>query len=241
MELGLLAGTRKTDVVDPKREIEVLERVRRRSTGVLDPVFAQRLYGEIIRESKVLQRKGHPLIAFQGEHGAYGEAAALAWNPDGIPIPCRDFSQVFDGVSSGVFTNGLVPVENSIAGAVEEVKGLLLTTDLYTVGTLELPIRHCLLTLPETDRKEIRAVYSHPQALAQCREFLRRNRLEPVPYYDTGGAAKMLVELRPEKTAVIAGRPVAAWYDLTVIREGIEDDPANRTRFLVLAREERIN
>jgi prephenate dehydratase len=98
-------------------------------------------------------------------------------------------------------------------------------------------VNHCLLATDVTDYREIRQVYSHPQALAQCREFLMRNKLEPRPYYDTAGAAKMLARENPRAAAAIASALSAALYNLEIIKEGIEDGPSNSTRFLLLSRE----
>ena len=96
----------------------------------------------------------------------------------------------------------------------------------------------CLLALPGTDHREIRTVYSHPQALAQSRQFLSRNKLDPVQYYDTAGAANMLAEERPKGSAAIASKLCAKLYHLEIVKEDIEDLERNMTRFLVLSNEE---
>jgi prephenate dehydratase len=98
-------------------------------------------------------------------------------------------------------------------------------------------VSHCLLATEATDYREIRVVYSHPQALAQCRDFLMRNKLEPRPYYDTAGAAKMLARENPKAAAAIASALCGELYDLEIIKEGIEDGPSNSTRFLLLSRD----
>jgi prephenate dehydratase len=132
---------------------------------------------------------------------------------------------------------GVVPVENSLEGAVTQVNDLLTTTDLHVVGEVKVDVKHCLLATEATDYREIRVVYSHPQALAQCRDFLMRNHLEPRPYYDTAGAAKMLARENPKAAAAIASSLCAELYNLDIIKEGIEDGPSNSTRFLLLSRE----
>ena len=128
-------------------------------------------------------------------------------------------------------------MENSIEGAVNEVNDLLVETDLRIVGEAIIPIHHCLLALPNQDRKKLRIIYSHPQALGQCRDFIVRHKLEARPFYDTAGAADMLREQEPPSTAVIASRLCADLYRLEVLEENIEDDHSNRTRFVVLSRE----
>ena len=115
---------------------------------------------------------------------------------------------------------------------------LLIDAELKVVGAVELPIHHCLLAVPGTDHRDIRSVYSHPQALAQCRHFLARNKLEPVHYSDTAGSAKMLSEKRPKASAAIASKLSGELYNLEPIKEHIEDHEKNITRFLVLSRQE---
>jgi prephenate dehydratase len=130
-----------------------------------------------------------------------------------------------------------VPVENSLEGAVTQVNDLLTATTLKVIGEAKVTVSHCLLASEESDYREIRQVYSHPQALAQCRNFLMRNNLEPRPYYDTAGAAKMLARENPRAAAAIASSLSADLYNLEIIKEGIEDGPSNSTRFLLLSRE----
>jgi prephenate dehydratase/chorismate mutase len=238
MELGLMAKKLKSQIEDREREKEILERIRKNVTGLINATFIEKVYTEIIKESKTLQQRDYELIAFQGEHGAYGEVASREWRSNLIPVPCAEFIEVFEGVESGICDYGIVPVENTLGGSVEQVNRLLINTALHVVGAVELPIRLCLLTLPGTDYREIRTVYSHPQALAQAREFLSRNKLEPVQYYNTAGAAKMLAEKRPKGSAAIASTLSAELYNLEIVREGIEDLDRNITRFLVLSREE---
>ncbi|HQT44523.1 MAG TPA: prephenate dehydratase, partial [Candidatus Micrarchaeota archaeon] len=143
---------------------------------------------------------------------------------------------VFSAVEKGQLDFGIVPVENSIEGAVNQVNDLLVETSLQIVGEVRIPVHHCLLALPETDYRDIKVVYSHPQALAQCRGFITRNKLEPRPFYDTAGAAMMLSNERPKAAAAIASRLSAELYGLEVLKENIEDHDSNSTRFLVLAK-----
>jgi len=237
MGLALMSKKFKSQIEDSKREKEVLDRIRRNATGLIDAEFFEKIYIEIIRKSKALQQKDYELIAFQGEHGAYSEVASKEWNSNLIPIPCIEFADVLEGVTSGIYSYGIVPVENTLGGVVGKVNELLINTELNVVGAIELPIHLCLLALPGTDYREIRTVHSHPMVLAQCRHFLARNRLDSVPYYDTAGAAKMLAEKRPKSTAAIASKLSAELYNLDIIKEDIEDLDRNMTRFLVLSKE----
>jgi prephenate dehydratase len=198
--------------------------------------FSRQLLKTIIEESKRLQEEDRPLTAFQGEHGAYGEVAARKLVPGGAFIPCMEFVDVFRGVEEGYLDLGVVPVENSLEGAVTQVNDLLTTTTLNITGEIKLPVNHCLLATEATDYRDIRVVYSHPQALAQCRGFLARNKLEARPYYDTAGAAKMLARENPRAAAAVASALCAELYDLEIIKEGIEDGPSNLTRFLLVSK-----
>ena len=196
------------------------------------------LYENIIAESKKLQSEEKKIIAFQGEHGAYSEVAAKQYDHQLVPIPCREFTDIFKGVENGLCEYGIVPVENTLGGIVSQVNDLMIHTPLYVTGAIEIPVEHCLVTYKGTDYREIRDVYSHMQALAQCRSFLERNHLNPVQYFDTAGAAKMLSEKGLKNTAAISSKLAAELYNLQVIKESIEDHETNKTRFLILSKEE---
>ena len=222
---------------EPEQENELLARVGRLNLDLIESSFTRQLLKTIVEETRRLQDEDRSLAAFQGEHGAYGEVAARQLVPKGAYIPCLEFIDVFRGVEEGYFDLGVVPVENSLEGAVTQVNDLLTTTELKVVGEVKVAVNHCLLATEATDYRDIRQVFSHPQALAQCRDFLRRNKLEPRPYYDTAGAAKMLARDNPRAAAAIASSLCAELYDLEIIKERIEDGPSNSTRFLLLARE----
>jgi prephenate dehydratase/chorismate mutase/prephenate dehydratase len=238
MELGLMAKKLKSQIEDRERENELLARLKAHIPGLIHTEFIEKIYTEIIKESKGLQRRDDELIAFQGEHGAYAEVASGEWRSHLIAVPFAEYGDVFEGVESGLCDYGIVPVENTLGGSVEQVNRLLIDTPLYVVGAVELPIHLCLLALPGTNYREIRTVYSHPQALAQARGFLARNNLEPLHYSNTAGAAKMVAEQRPKGSAAIASRHCAELYKLDIVKEDIEDRDRNMTRFLVLSREE---
>ena len=236
MGLALRSKKFKPAVTDPEREESMLARIEQLNLDLIDRPFTRRLLKTIIEESKRLQEEDRPLVAFQGEHGAYGEVASRKLVPGGAYIPCMEFVDVFQGVEKGHFDLGVVPVENSLEGAVTQVNDLLTTTDLKVTGEAKVAVKHCLLATVGTDYRDIRQVYSHPQALAQCRGFLSRNNLEPRPYYDTAGAAKMLARENPRAAAAIASSLSAELYDLEILKAGIEDGVSNSTRFLLLSR-----
>lgn len=237
MEYVLRAGKLKEVILDPAREEQVLRQLLAQARGLIRTEFITELYQSILSESKALQERNLKLVGFQGEHGAWGELAVRGYAGDMIPIPCLEFANVFEGVRDRELDMGMVPVENSLEGAVTEVNDILVETELIIAGEIVIPVRQCLLALPGTDYREIKVVYSHPQALAQCRSFLSRNKLEPRPFYDTAGAARWLAQERPSSTAVIASPIAAELYGLDIIKEDIGDNVDNFTRFLLISRE----
>lgn len=180
-----------------------------------------------------------PRVAFQGEPGAYSHEAALRFFGPGLALlPCRTFAEVAQAVESGQADFGILPIENSTAGSINAVYDLLLDRDLRIWGEVILRVRHCLLAPPGTTLSDIRAVRSHPQALEQCARFIERHGWEALAVHDTAGSARMLAE-RPEPgVAVIASRLAAERYGLAVLAEGIEDEPENATRFVVVSTQE---
>jgi prephenate dehydratase/chorismate mutase len=240
MEISVRSRRLKRQVLDPDREQQIIENVKKYSHGLVQPDFSEGIYRQIMEESKNIQKKNLTLIGFQGEHGSYSEAASLAYSPSLVPLPCKEFYDVFHEITTGQLDLGILPVENSLEGPITQVNDLLIDTELKIVGEIKIPIHHCLLALPETEYRDLRIVYSHPQALAQCREFIARHNLEPRPFYDTAGAAKMLSEERPDAACAIANKLCAELYHLEVIQENVEDHESNSTRFVILSREENL-
>ncbi len=177
-------------------------------------------------------------VAIQGELWAFSHAAALRCLGDGIELrPKPSFDEVFEAVASGEADRAMCPIENSLAGSIHENYDRLSARGLHIVGETQLRIRLCLIARPGGSLTSIRRVASHPVALAQCRSFFKQNpRLEAVTAYDTAGAVKDL--MRPDglaSQAAIGPRLAAEHYGAQVLVEGLEDDPQNYTRFLVLS------
>lgn len=235
MEFAVRARTKKSSILDPDRESQILRNAIAGASRLTDESFVRNLFGLILDHSKELQAKDLTLVGFQGEAGAWGDIAARKLNPSCIPLPFLEFADVFEAVSAGDVNHGLVPIENSLEGAVTEVNDLLVDTKLKIINEVVVPIHQNLLVLPGSDYREMKVVYSHPQALAQCRGFLARNKLEPRPFYDTAGAARWLARERPNGVAVIASSHAAHIYGLDVIKESIEDRKGNSTRFVLLS------
>ena len=174
-------------------------------------------------------------VSFQGERGAYSEAAASYYFKDTIEtMPYPTFYDVLESTEEGRSDYAVLPVENSLEGSVGESYDLLLSTKLNAIGEIYYRIKHCLIGFNEL--KKIDTVYSHPQALGQCRKFIQEHKLKPVPTYDTAGSVKILLELKNDASACIASKKAAEIYKVPVIKEGIEDNQNNYTRFLVLAK-----
>jgi chorismate mutase/prephenate dehydratase len=180
-------------------------------------------------------------VAFQGEHGAYSEEAVHSFFEDPVRThPCMTIKDVFQLTESESVRFGVVPAENSLEGTINQTYDLLLQSPLQISGEVKIKISHCLLGLPGTTLTEIRKVYSHPQALAQCRGFLDSLQASGEPSYDTAGSAKMIMERGLREAAAIAGEKAAALYGLEILRKDIEDDPENYTRFFVVGKNDAV-
>jgi len=174
-------------------------------------------------------------VAFQGESGAYSEMAAVQhFGPNVELAPYRTLPDVFESVESKRVDCAIVPIENSIEGSVNETYDLLLNTKLMVSNEVYLRVVHCLIGYSDISMDKIQAVYSHPQALGQCRSFIKSHEFEPIPFYDTAGSVKMLKEIRIDNAAAIAGERAAEIYGMKIFAKGIEDNKNNYTRFLVL-------
>lgn len=176
------------------------------------------------------------IVAFQGEHGAYSEEAIhRQYGEDTTTLPCESFVDVFQAIQRGKATHGMVPVENALTGTIGQVYELLIEYDYRVQAEHLLPVEHHLLAPPGTSLDQIQRVKSHPQALAQCAETLRRRGWEPVAAYDTAGAARLLVEHPEPNTAVVASALAGRLFGLESLSIGIEDAPGfNSTRFFAV-------
>jgi prephenate dehydratase len=171
-------------------------------------------------------------VAYQGEPGAYSERAVRVLFPDAQPMPCETIRLTFSRVTSGEADFGVVPVENSQAGSVNETYDLLARSSLVkVVGEVTIRVDHALLGPSGARLEEIRRAYSHWQALAQCEEFLSTHHIDPVPVHDTAGAARMVAEAGRTDEAAIASVEAGTNLGLTVLAEHIQTHPDNFTKF----------
>ncbi len=176
-------------------------------------------------------------IAYQGETGAFSEAASRQVNASADLLPCKSFEDVFSAVDAGAADFGVLPIENSIGGSIHRNFDLLLEHQLPIVGEVEVPVVHHLLALPGRSIADVKRVYSHPQALAQCDRFLRTlSGVEIIATYDTAGSAKMIADQQLGDAAAIASERAAQVFGLEPLRSSIQDYENNTTRFLVVGR-----
>ena len=237
-EIGRKKKAQNKLIEDREREHKVLEGVRSvaRSKDVSQGDIED-IYRSIIGACKRVQGI---TVAFQGEIGAYSEDAALSFfGATSIHArPCESFEEVFKAVEVGEVPFGVVPVENSLEGSINRVYDLMLESPLMVCGEVNLRISHCLIAPAGVGLDGIRRVYSHPQALAQCRTFLSHLNCELMPAVDTAGSAGMIKDSGFSDSAAIASGRTAEIYDMKIIAREIEDNPNNFTRFFMLARED---
>ena len=174
-------------------------------------------------------------VGYQGEPGAFSETAVLALFPSATPVPHHAFRDVFHAVERGAVDFGMMPIENSQAGSINDTYDLLAGGSASIVGEVIVPVHHALLALPGTSVEDVHRVISHPQALAQCQDYLERLDAEVLAVHDTAGAARLIAEEHRVGEAAVAAEHAATVYGLEVLAAGIEDDPNNQTRFVAVS------
>jgi prephenate dehydratase len=177
------------------------------------------------------------LVAYQGEPGAYSEQGAIALFPNVEHRPFPSIRTVFESVEVGRARWGIVPMDNSQAGSINETYDLFLRHGLHLVGEAIVRVDHALLALPGSTIDDLREVVSHPQAIAQCEEFLSVLDVTVRAEYNTAGAAKRIAEDGLQQVAAIASRRAAGLYKLDVLADRIQTYPDNYTRFGALSRD----
>lgn len=241
-------------VLDHEREQQILERIARSNPENADAM--KLLFAGIMDISRALQYEcmpAHsailnqiqnaqkelpksPKVACQGVSASYSDFAARAMLPDAQIDFYNGFEDVFKAVSQDKAQLGVVPVENSSAGSVNEVYDLLIKHRFYIVCAVKLHINHCLLGTSGADIEDIKYVYSHPQALLQCSNFLSAMNLQPVSYFNTAGAAKMVAQEKDKTIAAIASEDTARQYGLDVLAKNIQNAQNNSTRFIAVSK-----
>jgi prephenate dehydratase len=174
-------------------------------------------------------------VSFQGERGAYSQAAARSFFAEDIEtVPLSTFAEVLESTISGNTDYSVLPVENSLEGSVGESYDLLYSTSLNAMGEIYHRIEHCLIG--NGSLEEVDTVYSHPQALGQCRDFIQKNNMKTVPTYDTAGSVKIIKEINKKNISCIASKTASQIYKMPIVSENIANKLNNYTRFLVLSK-----
>ena len=177
-------------------------------------------------------------VSYQGEPGANSHLACKEVFPQLEPLACATFEDALAAVKSGETRYAMIPIENSVAGRVADIHHLLPTSGLYIVGEHFLRVRHQLMALPKASLQTVKKALSHTQALGQCRNTLRKLGLTPVPEADTAGSARIVAETGDTALAAIASSLAAEIYGLKILKNDIEDEKHNTTRFVILASEQ---
>ena len=173
-------------------------------------------------------------VAFQGAPGANSHIAVSRAIPDALPLPCYSFEDAIDAVKEGRAAQAMIPIENSLHGRVADIHFLLPESGLAITGEFFLPITYALMG--RGPLSGVRQAISHPQALGQCRHWLRKRGIEPISYPDTAGAAARAIELDDDSVAAIAPPGAAQVYGLEILADALEDSSDNMTRFVMMAR-----
>jgi chorismate mutase/prephenate dehydratase len=247
-DVALAKLTAASPLRDPAREDALLQRLRHHAVGAgLDPHQVERLYRVVMdmsvahQEATLRNRDEVPLrIAYQGVEGSYSHLAAqrrYAGRPGGALLAGHDtFRAAAQAVLDGAADLGLLPIENTTAGSINETYDLLAPGALHITGEVVSAVEHCLLALPGVGLDELRVVGSHPQALAQCQAFFARHpHLQPRAEFDTAGAARKVAERHDRALGAIASAAAAPHYGLEVLARGIQSARGNATRFVEVA------
>lgn len=239
-------------VRDIKRERELLTiLIEKGKKHHLDSQYINRIYQLIIEDSVLLQQtllqqqlnhaNSSARIAFLGPKGSYSHLATRCYAASKfeqlVECGCLNFTEVFSQVENGYVDYGLLPIENSSSGSVNEVYDLLQRTDVYIIGEITLPIEHCILSYNASNLDEIDIIYSHPQPFAQCSQFLARYPHWKIVYCDsTSSAMEKVSELKANNIAAIGNKESGKMYELSAIATDLANQQENITRFIVVAR-----
>ena len=178
-------------------------------------------------------------VSFQGEHGAYSESAGKKFFKHDIEtVPCNSFEDALKMTENGKSDYSILPVENSIEGTVGQSIDAITHTKLHAIGEEYFKVEHCLISTGKLE--DIQTVYSHPQALGQCNDFIQTRGLKTVPTYDTAGSVKIIKEINDVHSAAIASNDAGKLYNIPVVKQEIENNSNNHTRFMIFSNENTI-
>lgn len=255
-DVGLYKKATETPILNTKREQEILDSVEER--GGEYGSHARLLFSNIMELSRALQHNivcsGKELreeilnassemktndikVGYQGIKGANGHEATIKLFPNGTAVNYKTFSDVFDAVDKGEVSYGVLPVENSTAGSVSAVYDLILKHRFYIVGALDLPIDYCLGGLAQSEFSDIEKVWSHPQSISQCANYIAKHDFEATPYTNTAIAARDVAKEKRLNVAAICSYKAAEEYGLKILDNHLQDDKGNTTRFIVISKQ----
>ena len=254
LEVAKIKAAEGLEIYHPKREEEILKKAE--VIGGEYGEYVKSVYRTLMSSSRRLQ--GNKLtpsgnfddtlktaelskanlenIICPGTFGSFSHIACTEMFPDKNIVLYNSFDEVFDVVSKSDDTIGVLPIENSTAGSVIDVFDLMKKYKVYFVGEHQLKIRHNLLTLPNTKLEDIKEIYSHPQALAQCNAFLKKINISTVPYVNTALAAEHIKEIGDESKAAIGSLKCAEKFGLEVLKSDIQNNNNNTTRFVAISK-----
>ncbi|HYF82602.1 MAG TPA: prephenate dehydratase [Clostridia bacterium] len=258
MELVTKVGEYKAEknlkVYDPVREKEIIERFANGVKVDFDIKYVEQFLENLMFLSRkaqvdIIGRKKEPIkfespnaaitIGYQGMPGCYSQQTGLEYFGEEIgTVSCHSFRDVFEALAKGTVQYGILPIENSTSGSINDVYDLLREYEFYIIGEKCLNVEHCLLAVEGADLADIREVYSHQQGLIQCSRYLsERPEWKQVPYFDTAGSAEYVAKEGLKSKACIAGDKAASVYGLSVISQNIQDNRNNSTRFVIISKE----
>lgn len=254
-EVGIYKQANNISVLNQDRENEILDAVE--AKGGEYGSHARLLYSNIMELSRALQHNivgsGKALkavianaestlpsdnikVGYQGIKGANGHEATIRLFPNGSAVNYKTFADVFEAVDKGEITYGVLPVENSTAGSVSSVYDLILQHRFYIVGALDLPIDYCLAGLRQSELSDIEKVWSHPQSISQCANYIARNNFDSTPCSNTAIAARDTAIEKRLNVAAICSYKAADEYGLKILDNHIQDNDLNTTRFIVISK-----
>lgn len=195
----------------------------------------KKLHADILNASSKMQTE-NVKVGYQGIKGANGHEATLKLFPNGDAVNYKTFADVFDAVDREEVTYGVLPVENSTAGSVSAVYDLILKHRFYIVKALDLPIDYCLAGLKQSEFSDIEKVWSHPQSLSQCANYIAKNNFDSTPFENTAVAAREVASEKRLNVAAICSYKAAEEYGLKILDNHLQDDKGNTTRFIVISK-----
>jgi prephenate dehydratase/chorismate mutase len=233
-EIAVRTKRLKSDIQDEQREISVKNNVKNNAKFLLKPEFCEKLFSQIIQESRLIQNTTDKLIGFVGVHGNLSELAVQ--NASSISIPCDTYSEIFEGIKLGVLDGGIIPIDRSIEDSAENCLVDFLDSGLSICNQFEAQSNYCLMTLPTTDYRDIKIVYSHPNVLSCAQDFIARTKLQSEPFHSSAHAALMLSSNKTQACAVIAPEECAKIYNLAIVKENILSKSFSTARFIEVSK-----